>query len=151
MLSLTTVADALRACVGTDMAPATSAVIVAAGNSTRMGKGVSKQLLNLSGVPVLARTLYAFSQSGYIDEIVVVTRPEDMREISAMLTRYGIKKPVRLVAGGATRADSVKRGVASGVKYIAQPGGSIRDDLVIEECDKNGIVMAFTGMRLFHH
>ncbi len=48
-------------------------------------------------------------------------------------------------------ADSVKRGVASGVKYIAQPGGSIRDDLVIEECDKNSIVMAFTGMRLFHH
>ncbi len=48
-------------------------------------------------------------------------------------------------------ADSVKRGVASGVKYIAQPGGSIRDDLVIAECDKNGIVMAFTGMRLFHH
>ena len=48
-------------------------------------------------------------------------------------------------------ADSVKRGVASGVKYIAEPGGSIRDDLVIEECNKNGIVMAFTGMRLFHH
>ncbi len=47
--------------------------------------------------------------------------------------------------------DSVKRGVASGVKYIAQPGGSIRDDLVIEECNKNGIAMAFTGMRLFHH
>ena len=48
-------------------------------------------------------------------------------------------------------ADSVKRGAASGVKYIAQPGGSIRDDLVIEECDKKGMVMAFTGMRLFHH
>ena len=48
-------------------------------------------------------------------------------------------------------ADSVKRGVASGVKYIAEPGGSIRDDLVIEECNKNGIAMAFTGMRLFHH
>ncbi len=48
-------------------------------------------------------------------------------------------------------ADSVKRGVASGVKYIAQPGGSIRDDLVIAECDKNNIAMAFTGMRLFHH
>ena len=41
--------------------------------------------------------------------------------------------------------------LASGVKYIAQPGGSIRDDLVIEECDKDGMVMAFTGMRLFHH
>ena len=47
--------------------------------------------------------------------------------------------------------DSVKRGAASGVKYIAEPGGSIRDDLVIEECDKHGMVMAFTGMRLFHH
>ena len=48
-------------------------------------------------------------------------------------------------------SDSIKRGAASGVKYIAEPGGSIRDDLVIEECDKNGMVMAFTGMRLFHH
>ena len=47
--------------------------------------------------------------------------------------------------------DNIKRAKASGVKYIAQPGGSIRDDLVIEECDKDGMVMAFTGMRLFHH
>ncbi len=47
--------------------------------------------------------------------------------------------------------DNVKRARASGVSYIAQPGGSIRDDLVIEECDKWGIAMAFTGMRLFHH
>ena len=47
--------------------------------------------------------------------------------------------------------DNIKRARASGVKYIAQPGGSIRDDLVIEECDKNNMVMAFTGMRLFHH
>ena len=48
-------------------------------------------------------------------------------------------------------SDNIKRAFASGVKYIAEPGGSIRDDLVIEECDKNGMVMAFTGMRLFHH
>ena len=48
-------------------------------------------------------------------------------------------------------ADNVKRAYASGVKYIAQPGGSIRDDLVIEECNKKGIAMDFTGMRLFHH
>lgn len=47
--------------------------------------------------------------------------------------------------------DNVERAAASGVKYIAQPGGSIRDDLVIETCNKKGIVMAFTGMRLFHH
>ena len=48
-------------------------------------------------------------------------------------------------------ADSIKRAKATGVSYVAQPGGSIRDDLVIEECDKNNMVMAFTGMRLFHH
>ena len=44
----------------------------------------------------------------------------------------------------------MERAHKSGVKYIVQPGGSIRDDLVIEECDKDGMVMAFTGMRLFH-
>ena len=48
-------------------------------------------------------------------------------------------------------SDNIKRAFASGVKYIAEPGGSIRDDLVIAECDKKDMVMAFTGMRLFHH
>lgn len=47
--------------------------------------------------------------------------------------------------------DNVERAFKSGVSYIAQPGGSIRDDLVIEACDKHDMVMAFTGMRLFHH
>lgn len=47
--------------------------------------------------------------------------------------------------------DNVQRAAASGTSYIAQPGGSIRDDAVIECCDKMGIAMAFTGMRLFHH
>lgn len=48
-------------------------------------------------------------------------------------------------------SDNIQRAKASGVKYIAEPGGSIRDNLVIDECNKLGIVMAFTGMRLFHH
>lgn len=47
--------------------------------------------------------------------------------------------------------DNVERARKSGVSYIVQPGGSIRDDNVIETCDKYGITMAFTGMRLFHH
>lgn len=47
--------------------------------------------------------------------------------------------------------DNIKRAFASGVKYIAEPSGSIRDDLVIAECDKRDMVMVFTGMRLFHH
>ncbi len=47
--------------------------------------------------------------------------------------------------------DNIERARKSGVDYIAEPGGSVRDDLVIECCDKYGIAMAFTGMRLFHH
>ena len=47
--------------------------------------------------------------------------------------------------------DNIERAHKSGVKYIAQPGGSIRDDNVIETCDKYDIAMAFTGLRLFHH
>ncbi|MDD6651145.1 MAG: phosphoribosylaminoimidazolecarboxamide formyltransferase [Eggerthellales bacterium] len=47
--------------------------------------------------------------------------------------------------------DNVERARKSGVAYIAEPGGSIRDDNVIETCNKYGIAMAFTGMRLFHH
>ena len=47
--------------------------------------------------------------------------------------------------------DNIERAYRSGVKYIAEPGGSIRDDIVISCCDKHDMVMAFTGMRLFHH
>ena len=47
--------------------------------------------------------------------------------------------------------DNIERAHRSGVKVIAQPGGSIRDDNVIETCDKYNMVMAFTGIRLFHH
>ena len=47
--------------------------------------------------------------------------------------------------------DNIERAHRSGVKYIAQPGGSVRDDHVIETCNKYGMAMAFTGLRLFHH
>lgn len=47
--------------------------------------------------------------------------------------------------------DNIERAHKSGVKYVAEPGGSIRDDNVIETCDKYGMVMCFTGIRLFHH
>ena len=48
-------------------------------------------------------------------------------------------------------ADNIDRAARSGVRYVAQPGGSVRDDLVIKACDRHGMAMAFTGMRLFHH
>ena len=48
-------------------------------------------------------------------------------------------------------SDNIDRAYRSGVKYIAQPGGSVRDDIVIKACDEYGMVMYFSGMRLFHH
>lgn len=48
-------------------------------------------------------------------------------------------------------SDNIDRAAKSGVKYVAEPGGSVRDDLVIDAANKYGMVMAFTGMRLFHH
>ena len=48
-------------------------------------------------------------------------------------------------------SDNIERAYKSGVKYVAEPGGSVRDDAVIECCDKYGMVMVFTGIRLFHH
>ena len=47
--------------------------------------------------------------------------------------------------------DNIERAARSGVKYVAQPGGSVRDDNVIKACNDHGMVMCFTGMRLFHH
>ena len=48
-------------------------------------------------------------------------------------------------------SDNIERAFRSGVKYVAEPGGSIRDDAVIQCCDRHGMVLAFTGLRLFHH
>ena len=48
-------------------------------------------------------------------------------------------------------SDNIERAAKSGVSYVVQPGGSVRDDLVIGACDERDMVMSFTGMRLFHH
>jgi AICAR transformylase/IMP cyclohydrolase PurH len=48
-------------------------------------------------------------------------------------------------------SDNIERAAKSGVSYVCEPGGSVRDDVVIKACDERGIVMSFTGMRLFHH
>ena len=70
------------------------------------------------------------------------------RAVAAILARW------LLLAGSDAFfpfSDNIERAHKSGVKYIAEPGGSVRDDLVIETCDKYNMAMAFTGIRLFHH
>ncbi len=79
-------------------------------------------------------------------------------EKPAVLTREEKKSWIARAAGVALGSDAffpfgdnIERAHKSGVQFIAEPGGSIRDDNVIETCDRYGMVMAFTGMRLFHH
>ena len=79
------------------------------------------------------------------------TRPEPLTDAEARAYLDGITG----VSLGSDAlfpfSDNIERAKRSGVSYIAEPGGSIRDDLVIECADRYGMVMAFTGMRLFHH
>lgn len=85
-------------------------VIVAAGNSSRM-QGKDKQELMLLGLPVLARTLKTFEQSGKISEIIVVTKEEKISGIYSLAKKYGITKLSSVVVGGSCREESVKNGL----------------------------------------
>ncbi len=86
----------------------TSAIIVAAGNSTRMGLSIPKQLIDLNSKPVLFHTLTAFENADIIDEVVVVARAEDIDSIKAIAENFAKVKAVTV--GGDTRAKSVENG-----------------------------------------
>ena len=89
-----------------------SAVIVSAGNSTRMG-GINKQFLEIKGMPVVAHTISVFEKSECIDEIVIVTRESDIEDIKSLVNQYGFKKVTKVVKGGETRQLSVYNGVVA--------------------------------------
>ena len=89
--------------------PDTSAIIVAAGSASRMGR--NKQLLEIDGVPVIARTLSAFQRCKDIAEIVVVAREQDQEEFIRLAQKYGVSKLKAVVKGGADRKESVACGL----------------------------------------
>lgn len=86
--------------------PYCSALVPAAGTSCRM-EGQDKLFLYLGGCPVLAYTLKALDQCELIDEIVVATRADNILRIGDLCRDYGIVKPVKIIEGGETRAESV--------------------------------------------
>jgi 2-C-methyl-D-erythritol 4-phosphate cytidylyltransferase len=90
-----------------------SAVIVAAGRGTRMGPNVDKLFLDLAGKPVVAHTWARFESVPAITEIVFVTREELMPAFRQLAPHLGVRKPFRMVAGGAERQDSVANGLAA--------------------------------------
>lgn len=88
-----------------------SAVVVAAGSSQRMGE--DKLSLEIDGVPVLLRSLLCLERCAEIDEIIVVTQPENLEEASRLCAEGGVTKAAKVVCGGETRTHSALAGVCA--------------------------------------
>lgn len=100
----------------------TTAVILAAGKSVRMGGGVDKAFLSLVNKPVVAWSLIAFERCPDIDRIVLVVRKDQLVASKAVVKMFGISKIQAIVAGGAKRQESVAAGLAAcdlDTKYVA--------------------------------
>ena len=113
-----------------------SAVIVSAGNSTRMG-GINKQFLEINNMPVIAHTIKAFDNLDAINEIVVVTRECDIADVVSLIEKYNFKKVSSVVSGGETRQLSVYNGVINtshSADYVAIHDGArplVSDSVII--------------------
>ncbi|MBS5431000.1 MAG: phosphoribosylaminoimidazolecarboxamide formyltransferase [Lachnospiraceae bacterium] len=123
----------------------------------------SPQVMNLPFVDSIRRAdrdnaIDLYIGEDYMDVLADDVWPNIFKEKPAVFTREQKREwldKLTDVALGSDAffpfGDNIDRAKRSGVKYIAQPGGSVRDDHVIDTCNKYGMVMAFTGIRLFHH
>jgi 2-C-methyl-D-erythritol 4-phosphate cytidylyltransferase len=114
------------------------AIIAAAGSGTRMASDRPKQFLLLAGMPVIFHTLKPFEQCDNIHEVIVVLPAEESAGFLSLAGKYGLRKLARVVPGGATRADSVKRGLmsirAATAEIVAVHDG-VRPFVTVEEID----------------
>ena len=114
------------------------AIIAAAGAGTRMASDRPKQFLLLAGTPVIVHTLRAFEQSDSIHELVVVLPAEESAGFLSLAAKFGLRKVARVVPGGATRADSVKRGlmsIRSATAEIVAVHDGVRPFVTVDEID----------------
>jgi len=114
------------------------AIIAAAGSGTRMASDRPKQFLLLAGMPVIFHTLKVFEQCDSINEVIVVVPAEESAGFVSAAGKYGLRKVARVVPGGATRADSVKRGlmtIRSATAEIVAIHDGVRPFVTVEEID----------------
>ena len=135
------IAEVLRAFIGkSEKKYFTSAIILAAGSSTRMGDGVSKQFLSVDGLPVVARTVIEFDKSEFISEIIVVCKQDETDMYDGFAEKYSIKTPFKVVEGGSTRQESARHGsdaVDAKAKYVAIHDAArclITDEMIARVC-----------------
>ena len=114
------------------------AIIAAAGTGSRMASDRPKQFLQLAGSPIIFHTLKPFELCESIQEVIVVLPPEESAAFLAQAGKQGLRKLARVVPGGATRADSVKRGLlsirAATAEIVAVHDG-VRPFVTVEEID----------------
>jgi 2-C-methyl-D-erythritol 4-phosphate cytidylyltransferase len=114
------------------------AIIAAAGAGTRMASDQPKQFLQLAGRPVIFHTLKVFEECGSIDEVIVVLPAAESAGFLSLASKFGLRKVARVVPGGATRADSVKRGlmaIRSATAEIVAVHDGVRPFVTVEEID----------------
>ncbi|HKU73934.1 MAG TPA: 2-C-methyl-D-erythritol 4-phosphate cytidylyltransferase [Pyrinomonadaceae bacterium] len=114
------------------------AIIAAAGAGTRMASDRPKQFLLLAGTPILFHTLKTFEQCGNIHEVIVVLPAEESAGFVSAAGKYGLRKVARVVPGGATRAESVQRGlmsIRSATAEIVVVHDGVRPFVTVEEID----------------
>ena len=115
-----------------------TAIIAAAGTGARMASDRPKQFLLLAGTPIIFRTLKPFEQCESIQEVIVVLPAEESGAFLALAGKQGLRKLSRVVPGGATRADSVKRGlnaIRSASAGIVAVHDGVRPFVTAEEID----------------
>lgn len=87
-----------------------TAIIVAGGNGSRMGGNVTKQMMELNGIPIVVRSILAFEKAESIKDIVIVAKEDEKAVYKEFIKKYSLKKVRRIVTGGATRQESVLNG-----------------------------------------
>jgi 2-C-methyl-D-erythritol 4-phosphate cytidylyltransferase len=114
------------------------AIIAAAGAGTRLASDRPKQFLLLAGTPVLVHTLKVFEQCESIHEVIVVLPAAESAGFLSLAGKHGLRKVARVVPGGVTRADSVKRGllaIRGATAEIVAVHDGVRPFVTVEEID----------------
>jgi 2-C-methyl-D-erythritol 4-phosphate cytidylyltransferase len=122
------------------------AIVVAAGKGTRLGGDRPKQFLELGGVQIIVHTLRQFEQTKQIDEVITVLPAEDTAGFESLAQKFELKKARRAVAGGVTRAQSVRNGLGAiaSAEVVAVHDG-VRPFVTPQEIDEVVVAAQKTG------
>ncbi|MDX6405156.1 MAG: 2-C-methyl-D-erythritol 4-phosphate cytidylyltransferase [Blastocatellia bacterium] len=122
------------------------AIVVAAGKGTRLGGNRPKQFLELDGIPVIVHTLKQFERCREISELIIVLPRDETDGFLSRLKEFGLQKPMRVAAGGPTRAQSVQRGLALiGEAEIVAVHDGVRPFVTPAEIDRAVTAARATG------